>query len=441
MIKKLLIANRGEIAVRIIRTCKELGIKTVVAYSQADKDSLSLRFTNKAVCIGPPNSKESYLNSQNIITAAVLEGCDAIHPGVGFLAENPGFARDVEEAGIIFIGPEANVIELLGDKVKAKQTALKNKIPVIPGTEEPVSEEEAAVKHAKEIGFPIIIKAAAGGGGKGMRIVRDEKELKAILKIASHEAETAFSDGRVYLEKYLENPRHVEVQILADGKGNVVHLGERDCSVQQNHQKLIEESPSPGVTPEMRKKMGEDAIRLFKNLGYRGAGTIEFLVQDKNYYFMEVNARVQVEHPVSEYISGVDIIKEQILTCSGEKLRIDQKDIVLRGYALECRINARTPGKVTLYLPPGGFNVRVDSFLYTGCEVSPFYDALLAKVIVYGDNRQEGIARMQRALDEFILEGVDTNIMLQKSILSHPLFRKGSFGTDILSHIVKEVKN
>ncbi len=441
MIKKLLIANRGEIAIRIIRTCKELGIETVVAYSQADKDSLSLRFANKAVCIGPPSSKESYLNSRNIITAAVLEGCDAIHPGVGFLAENPSFAKEVVEAGIIFIGPEADVIALLGDKVKAKQTALKNKIPVIPGTEEPVENEEDAVKHAKEIGFPIIIKAAAGGGGKGMRIVRNEKELKNILKIASHEAETAFSDGRVYLEKYLENPRHVEVQILADGKGNVVHLGERDCSVQQNHQKLIEESPSPGVTPEMRKKMGEDAIRLFKNLGYRGAGTIEFLVQDKNYYFMEVNARVQVEHPVSEYISGVDIIKEQILTCSGDKLNIEQKDISLHGYAVECRINARTPGKVTLYLPPGGFNVRVDSFLYSGCEVSPFYDALLAKVIVFGNNRLEGITRMQRALDEFILDGIDTNITLQKSILAHPTFRKGNFGTDILSHIIKEEKN
>jgi acetyl-CoA carboxylase biotin carboxylase subunit len=441
MIKKLLIANRGEIAVRIIRTCKEMGIKTVVAYSQADKDSLSLRLADKAVCIGPANSKASYLNVRNIITAAVLEECEAIHPGVGFLAENPAFAREVTEAGVIFIGPDAEVIELLGDKVKAKQTASKNKIPVIPGSEESVQNEGEALKAASEIGFPIIIKAAAGGGGKGMRIVHDKKQLKDILKIASHEAETAFSDGRVYLEKYLENPRHVEVQILADGKGNVVHLGERDCTVQQNHQKLIEESPSPGVSAEMRKEMSEDAVRLFKKLGYKGAGTIEFLVHNDNYYFMEVNARVQVEHPVSEYISGVDIIKAQILTCSGEQLTLSQKDITLNGYALECRINAKTPGKVELYLPPGGFKVRVDSFLFSGCEVSPFYDALLAKVIVHGSDRMEGITRMQRALDEFIIDGVKTNIGMQKNILKHPLFRKGNYGTDILSHILKEEKN
>jgi len=441
MIKKLLIANRGEIAVRIIRTCKELGIATVVAYSQADKNSLALRLADESVCIGPPSSKESYLHSRNIITAAILQQCDAVHPGVGFLAENPAFAREVEEAELIFIGPDSKVIELLGDKVKAKQTAIKNKIPVIPGTEEPVETTEQAEEAAGHIGFPIIIKAAAGGGGKGMRIVRDSKELKSILKIASHEAETAFSDGRVYLEKYLENPRHVEVQILSDGRGNVIHLGERDCSVQQNHQKLIEESPSPGVTPEMRKQMGEDAIRLFKNLNYKGAGTIEFLVQDGKYYFMEVNARVQVEHPVSEYISGVDIIKEQILTCSGEKLTLTQDDITLNGYAVECRINAKTPGTVTLYLPSGGFNVRVDSYLYSGCEVSPFYDALLAKVIVFAANRKEGITRMQRALDEFILEGVDTNIEMQKTILAHPRFRGGDFGTDVLSHILQEDKN
>jgi acetyl-CoA carboxylase biotin carboxylase subunit len=441
MIKKLLIANRGEIAVRIIRTCKELGIETVVAYSEADKNSLALRLASKAVCIGPPSSKESYLNSRNIITAAVLEGCDAIHPGVGFLAENPVFAREVEEAGVIFIGPDSKVIELLGDKVKAKQTAIKNNIQVIPGTEEPVESVEQAAEAAAGIGFPIIIKAAAGGGGKGMRIVRDLKELKDILKIASHEAETAFSDGRVYLEKYLENPRHVEVQILSDGKGNVIHLGERDCSVQQNHQKLIEESPSPGVTAEMRTQMGRDAVRLFKNLNYKGAGTIEFLVQGDKYYFMEVNARVQVEHPVSEYISGVDIIKEQILTCSGEVLDLTQKDITLRGYAMECRVNAKTPGTVSLYLPPGGYNVRVDSFLYSGCEVSPFYDALLAKVIVLAGDRSEGITRMQRALDELILEGVDTNIPLQKRILAHPLFKSGDFGTDVLSYVLQEEKN
>jgi acetyl-CoA carboxylase biotin carboxylase subunit len=440
MIRSLLIANRGEIAVRVIRTCREMGIRAVVVHSEADRNSLAVRMADQAVCIGPPSSKESYLNSRNIVTAAVLSGCEAVHPGYGFLAENSQFARDVKEADLIFIGPEPEVIDLLGDKVQARKSALKAKIPVTPGTEDPVSATAEAMKAAEKIGFPIIIKAAAGGGGKGMRIVREKDQLGEMMKIAAHEAETAFSDGRLYLERYLENPRHVEIQLVADSKGNVVHLGERDCSVQQNHQKLIEETPSPGVTPEMRERMGADAVRLFKNLKYTGAGTIEFLVQGDEYFFMEVNARVQVEHPVSEMISGVDIIREQILACTGEKLSVSQKDITLSGYSMECRVNARAPGRAQLYLPPGGFGVRVDSFLYTGCEVVPFYDSMLAKVIVHADNRAQGITRMERALSEFILEGVPTNIEMQNQILANPVFRKGKFGTGLLEVILKGAK-
>ena len=440
MIRSLLIANRGEIAVRVIRTCREMGIRAVVVHSEADKHSLAVRMADQAVCIGPPSSKQSYLNSRNVVTAAVLSRCEAVHPGYGFLAENSQFARDVKEAGLIFIGPEPEVIDLLGDKIQARKSAMKAGMPVTPGTEDPVATEAEALQAAEKIGYPIMIKAAAGGGGKGIRIVRDAESLGGMFKIASHEAETAFSDGRLYLERYLENPRHVEIQLVADSKGNVVHLGERDCSVQQNHQKLVEESPSPGVTPEMREKMGADAVRLFKNLKYTGAGTIEFLVQGNEYFFMEVNARVQVEHPVTEAITGVDIIKEQIRACVGEALTVSQKNIVLHGYAMECRINAKAPGKATLYLPPGGFRVRVDSFLYTGCEVVPYYDSMLAKVIVHAENRAEGITRMERALSEFILEGVPTNIEMQKQILANPVFRKGQFGTGLLADILKGAK-
>ncbi|MBN2352410.1 MAG: acetyl-CoA carboxylase biotin carboxylase subunit [Spirochaetales bacterium] len=440
MIRSLLIANRGEIAVRVIRTCREMGIRPVVVYSEADKNSLAVRMADQAVCIGPVTSKQSYLNSRGIVTAAVLTHCEAVHPGYGFLAENSSFARDVKEAGLIFIGPEADVIDLLGDKVQARKSAEKAKIPVTPGTKDPVSTEAEALKAAETIGFPIIIKAAAGGGGKGMRIVRDKAELGAMMKIAAHEAETAFSDGRIYLERYLENPRHVEIQLVADSKGNVVHLGERDCSVQQNHQKLIEESPSPGVTPDMRERMGADAVRLFKNLKYTGAGTIEFLVRGGEYFFMEVNARIQVEHPVSEFVSGVDIIREQIRACTGDALTMSQADVRLQGHAIECRVNARAPGTAAFYLPPGGFRVRVDSFLYSGCEVPPYYDSMLAKVIVHADNRLEAIGRMERALSEFLLEGVPTNIEAQKKILAHPTFRKGAFGTSLLAEVLKEEK-
>ncbi|MFP4382695.1 MAG: acetyl-CoA carboxylase biotin carboxylase subunit [Spirochaetia bacterium] len=438
MIASLFIANRGEIAVRIIRACREMGIRSVIGYSEADKESLGVRMADEAVCIGASPSRLSYLNISNLVSAALLTGCDAVHPGVGFLAENSPFAKAVEDAGLIFIGPAAETISLLGDKVQAKRSAAEYKVPVIPGSEGSVENPEKSLQEANEIGFPVIVKAAAGGGGKGMRIVREEKNFLDILKVASTEAEAAFSDGTVYLEKYLENPRHVEIQILSDGAGNVIHLGERDCSAQFNHQKLVEESPSPGVNPAMRKSMGDAAVRLFKGLGYIGAGTIEFLVSGDEYYFMEVNARVQVEHPVTEMVTGVDIIREQILVCTGETLKLNQDEISLKGCAVECRINARKPGKVSSYLPPGGFMTRMDSHLYTGYTVPPYYDALIGKLIVWAAGRDLALKRMDRALTELDLQGVETNIEEQQKIIRSKIFRSGNFGTDMLSHVLKE---
>ncbi|MFP4331285.1 MAG: acetyl-CoA carboxylase biotin carboxylase subunit [Alkalispirochaetaceae bacterium] len=438
MISSILIANRGEIAVRVVRACREMGIRSVVAFSEADRHSLGVRMADDSVCIGPPSSKESYLNIPNLISAAVLKGCDAVHPGVGFLSENAGFAREVEEAGLIFIGPKAETISLLGDKVAAKRTAVEHGVPVIPGLEGSVDNVEEAQKRVDSIGYPVIIKAAAGGGGKGMRIVRKPEDFAGVLRIASNEAEKAFSDGTVYVEKYLENPRHVEVQILGDSFGEVIHLGERDCSVQENHQKLIEESPSPIVTDRMRTSMGEDAVRLFSALNYVGAGTIEFLVQDGRYYFMEVNARVQVEHPVTELVTGVDVIKEQIRAAAGEHLAHRQEEISINGYAVECRINARAPGKITNYLPPGGYGVRVDSFLYNGYNVPPYYDSLVAKLLCWAENRKEGLRRMDRALQEFQISGIPTNIDVQRKIINHKVFQSGTFGTAILQTIEEE---
>jgi acetyl-CoA carboxylase, biotin carboxylase subunit len=438
MIQSLLIANRGEIAVRIIRTCREMGIRTVVAYSQADRDSMPVRLADSHVCVGPAPARDSYLNVRNLVTAGVLSGCDALHPGVGFLAENAAFAREVRESGLIFVGPDPEVIELLGDKIRAKKSAKDLGIAVIPGSVGSVGDVEEALEAGAEIGFPMIVKAAAGGGGKGMRIVRSATELADTLAIASQEAEKAFSDGTVYLERYLENPRHVEIQIVADRTGNVVHLGERDCTVQQNHQKLIEESPSPSVTPELREKMGHDAVRLLHGLGYTGAGTVEFLVKDGKHYFMEVNARVQVEHPVSEQVTGVDIIRQQLLAASDEPLEVRQEDIHLGGYAVECRINARSAGRVTQFQSPGGFGVRMDTFLYPGYQVPPWYDHLVAKLIVTGRTRAEGLRRMERALGELVIEGIATNIESQRKIVSHPVFRKGDYGTGFLGEILKE---
>jgi len=438
MIQSLLIANRGEIAVRIIRTCREMGIRTVVAYSQADRESLPVRLADSHVCIGPAPAKDSYLNVRNLVTAGILSGCDALHPGVGFLAENAGFAREVRESGLIFVGPDPEVIELLGDKIRAKKSAKDLGIPVIPGSVGSVGDAEEALEAGAEIGFPMIVKAAAGGGGKGMRIVRSANELADVIAIASHEAEKAFSDGTVYLERYIENPRHVEIQIVADRTGNVVHLGERDCTVQQNHQKLIEESPSPSVTPALREKMGHDAVRLMHGMGYTGAGTVEFLVKDGRHYFMEVNARVQVEHPVSEQVTGVDIIRQQLLAASDEPLEVRQEDVHLGGYAVECRINARSAGRVTRFESPGGFGVRMDTFLYPGYQVPPWYDHLVAKLICTGRTRAEGLRRMERALGELVIEGIATNIESQRKIVSHPVFRKGEYGTGFLGEILKE---
>jgi len=438
MIQSLLIANRGEIAVRIIRTCREMGIRTVIAFSQADRESLPVRLADDHVCIGPAPARDSYLNVRNLVTAGVLSGCDALHPGVGFLAENSGFARDVREAGLIFVGPDPEVIELLGDKIRAKRSAQDLGIPVIPGSTGSVGDVDEALEAGAEIGYPMIVKAAAGGGGKGMRIVQSSDELADVLAIASQEAEKAFSDGTVYLERYLSNPRHIEIQILADRTGNVVHLGERDCTVQQNHQKLIEESPSPVVSSALRGLMGEDAVRLLRGLGYTGAGTVEFLVKDGKHYFMEVNARVQVEHPVSEMVTGVDIIRQQLIAASDEPLEIRQEDIHLGAYAVECRINARSAGRVTQLMVPGGFGVRMDTFLYAGYIVPPWYDHLVAKLIVTGRTRAEGLRRMERALAELVIEGIATNIDSQKKIVAHPVFRKGDYGTGFLGEVLKE---
>lgn len=439
MIHSLLIANRGEIAVRIIRTCKEMGIRTVAVYSQADAGSLHTQMADSAVCIGPPSSSESYLNISNIIAAACATRCDAIHPGVGFLAENPIFAEEVEKAGLIFIGPDAQTIRLLGDKVRSRCSAVEAKIPVTPGSMEPISNPEEGAIIAQQIGYPIILKAAAGGGGRGMRIVYNPKELTQALSVASREALAFFSDGTVLMEKYVINPRHVEIQLLGDGKGKVVYLGERDCSVQKNHQKLIEESPSPILNETIRKQMEADSLRLFSQINYRGAGTIEFLVKDENYWFMEVNARVQVEHPVTELITLTDIIRQQILIAGGKGLSLQNPHPQI-GHALECRLNATKPGIVTKFNPPLGPAVRIDTHLFQGATITPYYDALVAKIIVHTPDRQQSIAAMVRALNELVLEGIETNIESLIAILLSKPFRSGTFGTDLYAQVCSEPK-
>lgn len=435
MIKRLLIANRGEIAVRIIRACKELGIETVAVYSTVDKENLHVKLADKAICIGPAPSAKSYLNSNAIITAALRTNCQAIHPGVGFLSENADFARDIEKAGLIWIGPDSNTIEMLGDKVHSRATALASGLPITPGSDGAIDNEKDAIAVAEKCGLPVIIKAASGGGGKGMRIVYKKEDLAENIKIASTEALANFADGTVYIEKYMIDPRHVELQILADGKGNVAVLGERDCSMQKNHQKLIEESPSPGVTQEMRKKMKEGAVKLFSSLNYRGAGTIEFLVSGTDFYFMEVNARVQVEHPVSEFISGVDIIKEQIKVCCGSSMETSPEDIKLKGWAIEARVNARTSGVITKLHVPGGPGIRFDSFIYQGYKVLPHYDSMIAKLIAYDTDRKRAINKLLCALDELVIEGIPTNIEEQKVILNSKKFMSGKFGTGLYAEL------
>ncbi|MCD6594440.1 acetyl-CoA carboxylase biotin carboxylase subunit [bacterium] len=439
--EKVLIANRGEIALRVIRACIELGIKTVAVYSEADRDSLHTWLADEDICIGKARATESYLDPRRIISAAVVTGADAIHPGYGFLAENADFAEMCEEHGITFIGPTAEQIRSMGDKAQAKKLMREADVPTTPGSEGLVEELDDAIQITKEIGYPVIIKATAGGGGKGMRIANDENELIKNFEMARVEAGAAFGNSGVYIEKFIVNPHHIEVQLLGDGQGNVIHLGERDCSIQRRHQKLIEESPSPIVDDELRAKLGNAAVLGAKKINYRGAGTIEFLVDDdKNFYFMEMNTRIQVEHPVSEMISEIDLVKEQLRVASGQKLRFTQNDIHFRGHAIETRINAEnpfdnfmpSPGKITSFHIPGGLGVRVDTHAYAGYIIPPYYDSMIAKLIVWGEDRAEAIARMQRALQEFIVEGIKTTIPFHQKVMQDKRFRDGKFDTGFL---------
>lgn len=438
MFKKILIANRGEIAIRIIRACKEMNIATVAIYSEADKNSLHVRMADEAVCVGPAPNKESYLNMPNIISAAIVTGAEAIHPGYAYFSEQPNFAEACEACNIKFIGPSASAIELMGDKARAKETAAKAGVPVIPGSKGVVKSEQDAFKTASKMGYPVRLKATAGGGGRGIRVVPTQDELASQLKIATAEAESAFGNGQMYIEKEIEDPRHIEIQLLGDEHGHYVHLGERECSIQRRNQKLLEEAPSAAVTPALRNKMGEAAIKLAKAVGYANAGTVEFLLDKHNhFYFMEMNTRVQVEHPVTEAVTGVDIVKEQIRIAAGEKLDITQKDIKVNGHSIECRIIAEDPannfspsvGTIKHLAMPGGIGVRLDTHIYSGYEIPPYYDAMLAKLIVWGVDRNEAIARMLRCLSEFELEGIKTNIDYQQEILANPYFRSGELST------------
>ncbi len=443
LFKKILIANRGEIAVRIIRACKELGIKTVAVYSEADKDSLHVKLADEAICIGPANPTQSYLNITAILSAADITDSEAIHPGYGFLSENAQFAEACINSGITFIGPSPENIRIGGDKAKARQILKRKGIPVVPGSDGPVNSEEAVIKVIKKIGLPVIFKASAGGGGRGMRIVYDEKEIEQTFFMAQREALAAFGNGELYIEKFFPKIRHIEIQIIADKQGNIVHLGERDCTVQRRHQKVIEEAPSPVLTEKLRKKIGEYAIKAAKALKYKNAGTFEFILDNElNPYFIEINTRVQVEHPVTEEISDIDIIKEQIKIAKGYPLSIKQSQIKLKGHAIECRVNAEDPEKFTPFPGiidflhfPGGPGIRVDSYLYQDCKVSPYYDSLIAKIIAKGANRQEAIDRMKRALEELIIRGIKTNVPFLLKVLQHPDFIKGKYYTDFV-HII-----
>ncbi len=433
MLEKVLIANRGEIALRILRACKELGIKTVAVHSTADRELMHLSLADESVCIGPAPATQSYLQIPAIIAAAEVTGATAIHPGYGFLAENADFAEQIERSGFTFVGPTAEVIRLMGDKVSAKDAMKRAGVPTVPGSDGPLPEdEETALAIAREVGYPVIIKAAGGGGGRGMRVVYDESELIKSAKLTRTEAGAAFGNPMVYLEKFLTNPRHVEVQVLSDGQGNAIHLGDRDCSLQRRHQKVIEEAPAPGIDEKARQEFFARCVQACIEIGYRGAGTFEFLYENGRFYFIEMNTRVQVEHPVSEMVTGVDIVKEMLRIASGEKLSIRQEDVVIRGHALECRINAEdpktfmpSPGKVKHFHAPGGNGVRVDSHLYSGYSVPPNYDSLVGKVITYGADRDEALARMRNALDELIVDGIKTNTELHKDLVRDAAFCKG----------------
>jgi acetyl-CoA carboxylase biotin carboxylase subunit len=440
MFEKVLIANRGEIALRVIRACRELGIQTVAVYSEADRESLHVRFADDDVCIGPAPARDSYLKIPRLIAAAEITGADAIHPGYGFLAENAEFAEICSASNITFIGPSADQIRVMGDKASARKAMAAVGVPIVPGTPGPVEDVDEALDFAKQIGFPVIIKAAAGGGGKGMRVAKDADEFERSFQLARSEALSAFGNGDVYVEKYLMRPRHIEFQIMGDKYGNVIHLGERDCSVQRRHQKLIEESPSPAMTPDLRKRMGDAAVAGAKAIDYVGAGTIEMLLdEDGSFYFMEMNTRIQVEHPVTEMITGVDLVKEQIRVASGERLSIKEMPAI-RGHVIECRVNAEdpnrnfqpSPGKITAYHPPGGNGVRIDSHVYTGYTVPPFYDSMIAKVICQGRDRPEALAKMRLALETFIIEGPTTTIPFLGRVMHNPRFMSGDVDTKFL---------
>jgi acetyl-CoA carboxylase, biotin carboxylase subunit len=434
MFEKVLIANRGEIALRIHRACREMGIKTVAVHSTADDTAMHVRLADESVCIGPPPARESYLNIPAILSAAQITGADAIHPGLGFLAENPGFAEMVEEHGFVFIGPSVEHIRMMGDKVAAKRAAVELGIPVVPGSEGAVESLEHAAAEAKRIGYPVLIKAAGGGGGRGMRVAREEAELKEMLPAAQRESAAFFANAEVYLERYLGHPRHIEVQILADGQGGVIHLGERDCSLQRSHQKVLEETPSPALNMEQRTELGRVATEAIAKLGYKSAGTIEFLFEDGKFFFIEMNTRIQVEHPISEMVSGIDIVREQLRIASGAPLGYRQADVKLAGHAIECRINAEhpesfvpSPGTITGYHAPGGMGVRVDSALYQGYSVPPHYDSLVAKLIVHGTSRNECLMRLRRSLEEFVITGIDTTIPLHQRLVAAPDFINGTY--------------
>jgi len=446
MFKKVLVANRGEIALRVIRACRELGIATVAIHSTADSESPHVRFADEAVCVGPPPSRESYLSIRSVMAAAEVTNADAIHPGYGFLSENATFAEVVKTCGLHFIGPRPEMLRLMGNKVQAREAAEKAGLPLLPGARGTLQNADEAERIANEIGFPVILKAAAGGGGRGMKIVREAAQVRKAFETASAEAAAAFGDGSMYLERYVEEPRHIELQMVADEHGNVIHLGERECSVQRRHQKMVEEAPSPAVTPELRKEMGDRAVKALKDLGYNNVGTVEFLMDEKGrYYFMEMNTRIQVEHPVTEQVYGLDLLRLQIKLAAGDKLDKKQEDVVPKFHAIECRVNAEdpvkftpSPGKITGYHQPGGYGVRVDTTVYEQYKVQPFYDSMVAKLICWGDSREVAIDRMRRALNEYVIEGIKTNIPFLKRVLSNPAFVAGKYDTRIVEQILAE---
>ena len=443
MFDKVLIANRGEIALRIHRACREMGISTVVAHSTADQDAMAVRLADESVCIGPPASTGSYLNVPAIISAAMVTNADAIHPGIGFLAENAQFAEMVEEHGFVFIGPTADHIRVMGDKIAAKQSVIAAGLPVVPGSDGAVETVEEAIELGDSIGYPVLVKAAAGGGGRGMKVAMTRDEMADAFNLARSESRAAFGDDSVYMEKYLARPRHIEIQLLADTHGNVVHFGERDCSVQRRHQKVIEEAPSPALNDEQRSRIGALAAETARSIGYRGVGTIEFLFEDGEFYFIEMNTRLQVEHPISEMISGIDLVREQIRVAAGTPLGYDQSDIRFNGHSIECRVNAEdpetftpSPGRIGSYHAPGGLGVRVDSALYSGYSVPPYYDSLIAKLIVHGTSRNECLMRLRRALEEFVIEGVSTTLPLHQALISQPDFINGDYDIHWLEELL-----